>query len=53
METKNKVEKYLKYCSGQKKLSTHTLKAYRIDLTQYIAFKDGISLSKNDLTPKS
>lgn len=50
METKNKVEKYLKYCSGQKKLSTHTLKAYRIDLTQYITFKEGISISKNDLT---
>lgn len=50
METKNKVEKYLKYCLEQKKLSAHTLKAYRIDLTQYIAFKEGISISKNDLT---
>lgn len=50
LETKIEVTKYLKYCLEQKKLSAHTLKAYRIDLTQYIAFKDGISLSKNDLT---
>lgn len=49
MEIKNEVIKYLKYCSEQKKLSAHTLKAYRIDLTQYIAFKEGISISKDDL----
>lgn len=50
LKTKIEVTKYLKYCLEQKKLSTHTLKAYRIDLTQYIAFKEGISLSKDDLT---
>lgn len=50
LETKIEVTKYLKYCLEQKKLSAHTLKAYRIDLTQYIAFKEGIDLSKDDLT---
>lgn len=49
MEIKNEVTKYLKYCSEQKKLSAHTLKAYRIDLAQFIDFKKGISLSKDDL----
>lgn len=50
IETKNEVKKYLKYCSEQKKLSRHTLKAYRIDLMQFIASKEGISISKDDLT---
>lgn len=50
IETKNEVEKYLKYCMEQKKLSRHTLKAYRIDLMQFITSKRGISISKDDLT---
>lgn len=50
IETKNEVQKYLKYCLEQKKLSRHTLKAYRIDLMQFIAFKENISISKDDLT---
>ena len=31
-------DKYLFYCRTQKELNTKTLKAYRIDLTQFIAF---------------
>ncbi len=31
-------EKYLLYCQTQKELNTKTLKAYRIDLTQFITF---------------
>lgn len=50
LETKIEVKKYLKYCLEQKKLSRHTLKAYRIDLVQFIAFKENISISRNDLT---
>ena len=45
IEVKTEIKKYLKYCSLEKKLSKHTLKAYRIDLAQFIAFKPDISLS--------
>ncbi len=41
---------YLTYCSKQKNLSKHTIKAYRIDLTQFISYKQNMSISKNDLT---
>ena len=50
IEVKTEIKKYLKYCSLEKKLSKHTLKAYRIDLAQFIAFKPDISISKEDLT---
>lgn len=47
---KTEILKYLTYCSGQKELSSHTLKAYRIDLFQYESFKADISLDKCELT---
>lgn len=50
IEVKTEIKKYLKYCSLEKKLSKHTLKAYRIDLAQFIVFKPDISISKEDLT---
>ena len=50
IEVKTEIKKYLKYCSLEKKLSKHTLKAYRIDLAQFIAFKPDISISNEDLT---
>ncbi len=43
-------EKYLKHCSLDKNLSKHTLKAYNIDLTQFIAYKNTAAISKNMLT---
>ena len=48
IEVKTEIKKYLKYCSLEKKLSKHTLKAYRIDLAQFIAFKPDISISKDN-----
>lgn len=50
IELKTEIKDYLKYCSAQKNLSTHTLKAYRIDLAQFLSFKENISISKQDLT---
>ena len=50
IEVKTEIKKYLKHCSLEKNLSEHTLKAYRIDLSQFIAFKSGIGISKEDLT---
>lgn len=46
---KTEITHYLKYCSLQKNLSNHTIKAYRIDLTQFVSFKQKISISKIDL----
>ena len=51
IEVKTEIKKYLKILLFlEKKLSKHTLKAYRIDLAQFIAFKPDISISKEDLT---
>lgn len=41
---------YITYCEKQKKLSQHTIKAYMIDLTQFISYKTNIGISKDDLT---
>ena len=43
------IMEYLKYCEKQKKLSSHTLKAYEIDLRQYLEFKNGVGIGKSDL----
>lgn len=50
IEVKAEIMKYLKYCSLEKKLSKHTLKAYKIDLAQFIAFKGIVEISKDNLT---
>lgn len=49
IKVKTEIKNYLTRCSAQKHLSEHTLKAYRIDLTQFLSFKDNINISKNDL----
>ena len=36
--TQKRIDTYLNYCRYQKKLSSETLKAYRIDLTQFMHF---------------
>lgn len=41
---------YLNYCAMQKKLSRHTLKAYRIDLAQFASYKKDMNISKDNLT---
>lgn len=43
---------YLEYCEYQKNLSPHTLKAYRIDLSQFIQFmrETDEELSKSSLS---
>ncbi len=43
---------YLEYCEYQKNLSPHTLKAYRIDLSQFLQFAQGIEevLHKSNLS---
>lgn len=50
MNLKTECKQYLDYCSRQKKLSPHTIKAYSIDLTQFISYKEDMSISKADLT---
>lgn len=40
MELKEEMEKYLHYCQFQKELDDKTIKAYRIDLGQFIAFME-------------
>lgn len=50
MNLQTECKQYLTYCSKQKKLSTHTIKAYSIDLTQFISYKNDMSITKNDLT---
>lgn len=46
---KDELNKYLTYCEKQKELSPLSLKAYKIDLTQFIGFKENISIEKYDL----
>jgi len=46
---KEEMDAYLTYCSLNKNLSGHTLKAYRIDLNQFLSHKADMSLSKEDL----
>lgn len=47
---KKEITRYLTYCLIQKNLSEHTLKAYRIDLTQFLSYKSNINITKSDLT---
>lgn len=49
-DIKTEIEKYLTHCTLDKNLSSHTLKAYRIDLAQFIAFKSNADISKDNLT---
>ena len=46
----SEMEQYLTYCKKQKGLSSHTLKAYQIDLRQYAEFKRPITLDRTSLT---
>ena len=43
------IEEYLKYCETQKRLDDKILKAYRIDLTQFI--NDIVTENIIDVTP--
>ena len=47
----NHIAEYLEYCELRKRLDNKTLKAYKIDLTQYIAFSYGFPdcLSRNSV----
>ena len=38
---------YLEMCQYEKKLSPDTIKAYRIDLTQFLAFTGGVPIDFN------
>lgn len=51
MNTLNEyIEEYIEYCKFRKRLDPKTLKAYCIDLKQYVDFSSGLSyLSKNTL----
>lgn len=51
MNTLNEyIEGYIEYCKFRKRLDPKTLKAYCIDLKQYVDFSSGLSyLSKNTL----
>lgn len=43
------IKSYLLYCEKEKRLSKHTIKAYSIDLSQFYSYKNGMSISKEDL----
>ena len=38
MNLQDKVKPYLEYCTYRKELDTKTIKAYRIDLTQFFSY---------------
>lgn len=48
-ELRDLIKSYLLYCDKEKRLSKHTIKAYRIDLSQFYSYKRGMSISKEDL----
>lgn len=48
-ELRDLIKSYLLYCEKEKRLSKHTIKAYRIDLSQFYSHKSGMSISKEDL----
>lgn len=52
LQLEKKIGDYLEYCEYQKNLSPHTLKAYRIDLSQFLQFAQGIeeALHKSNLS---
>lgn len=43
------IKSYLSYCEKEKRLSKHTIKAYRIDLSQFCLHKKDMSIAKEDL----
>lgn len=49
MDLKTKINEYIHYCKRQKNLSDLTVKAYRIDLTQFYTYKDDMTIQKADL----
>ena len=49
MEIQQRVKSYLEYCEFRKQLDGKTLKAYRIDLRQYLTFMDQKEPSKDQL----
>jgi len=38
MDMTKELKKYLEYCQYRKELNANTLKAYRIDLSQYLSY---------------
>ena len=48
-ELRDLIKSYLLYCEKEKRLSKHTIKAYRIDLSQFCSHKEDMSISKEDL----
>ena len=49
MDLRLKIDEYIEYCIKQKNLSKLTIKAYRIDLAQFYAYKENMSIEKSDL----
>lgn len=49
IDLENEFNNYLTYCLKQKNLSSHTLKAYKIDITQYRSFAGKITIDKDTL----
>lgn len=45
----SEINHYLTYCEKHKNLSVYTLKAYRIDLAQYVKFTNHCSLDRSSL----
>ncbi len=43
------IKSYLAYCDKEKHLSKHTIKAYKIDLSQFYSYKNDMSISREDL----
>ncbi len=49
LNLEKEIEKYLRYCEIQKHLSAHTVKAYKIDLEQFLNCKANMSIAKEDI----
>lgn len=49
IDLQKELTNYLIYCKKQKNLSEHTLKAYRIDLTQFLFFGEKQNIEKESL----
>ena len=49
MNLQNNLKKYLEFCKYRKELSPKTIKAYRIDLTQYLHYISENALQKEKI----
>lgn len=49
MKINNQIKAYLNYCSRQKKLSYNTMRAYTIDMAQFLRFLESKGLAEKSV----